>query len=212
MRPKARSRASGTPLHDPWKRQEAERAEVELERVRQWLRRSRRRTLIVLVVDAAVAVIGVVIGVGCAIIAWQWRDLFFAGSALMLLLVCPACAFGFYRLRRRSLEWEDRTPAGTLRYALKRLHLARSILRLQYWGGGTLLLLVALVWVGALAGLISRFYPLRLISVAWISAAIATIGWSRWRLHRNDEAHLNYERLLASFATAAPGASGLDGA
>jgi small-conductance mechanosensitive channel len=211
-RPQGRSRSSGTPLHAPLEQTDADRRrrEIELDEVQRRLHRSRRRTLIVLVVEAAIAVAGVVVGVGCAIIAWQWRDLFFGVSASMLLLICPASAFAFYRLRRRSLEWADRSPEGTLRYALTRLRLARSILRMQYWGGGTLLLLVALVWVGALTGSISRFYPLRLISAVWVAAAVATIAWSKWRLHRNDEEHLNYERLLATVATAMAGPSRTD--
>jgi MFS family permease len=208
-RPKASSRSSCTALQDPLEQGEADgaRRQAQLDAVQHRLRQSRRRTLIVLFVEAAVAVIGVVIGVGCAIIAWQWRDVFFGVSALMLILVCPVCAFAFYRLRRRGLEWADRTPEGTLRYALLRLRLARSLLQMQYWGGGTLLFLVALVWVGAVTGLISRFYPLRLISAIWISAAIATIAWSKWRLRRNDEEHLNCERLLAAFARPIPGVS-----
>jgi hypothetical protein len=208
-RPKASLRSSRTALRDPLEQGQADegRREAQLDAVQHRLRQSRRRTLIVLVVEAALTLIGVVIGVGCAIIAWQWRDLFFGVSALMLLLVCPACAFWFYRLRRRSLEWADRTPEGTLRYALTRLRVARSLLRMQYWGGGSLLFLVALVWVGALTGLISRFYPLRLISAIWVSAAIATMAWSKWRLGRNDEEYLSCERLLAAFAKSIPGAS-----
>lgn len=170
---------------------------IDVDTLREQLLRARRRTMAALIIEAVVTAAGMVVGAGCAYIAWQWHDLFFAVAALVLLLVCPAGAVAFYRLRRRSLEWSDRTSEGTLRYALMRLRLASSMLRVQCVGGGILLLLVALVWVGVLAGQVSRFYPLRTISVLWTSAAIATILWSMWRLRRNQQEYVSCERQLA---------------
>ena len=71
---------------------------------------------------------------------------------------------------------------------------------MQYWGAILLLLLAALLWVGALTGLISRFYPLRTISAVWICAALATIAWSQWGLRRNERQYSRCERLLSQVA------------
>jgi len=184
-------------LRADWRRQE-----IQLDDFRRRLNRSRLRTTWVIAFELAMDLIGVLAGLWYAVLAWQFRDLLFGLSALTLLVIFPPFAIELYRLRRRSLLWVDRTPEGTLRYALARIGLARRILRLQSWSAGALLLFVGVVWAAAWMGWISRRYPLRILLTVWISAAAFTLLWSRWRLRQGDHEHETCERLLSSFAKA----------
>jgi len=184
-------------LRADWRRQE-----IQLDDFRRRLSRSRVRTTWVIAFELAMALIGVLAGLWYAVLAWQRRDLLFGLSALTMLVVSPPFAVEVHRLRRRSLVWADRTPEGTLRYALARIRLASRILRLQSWGGVVLLLFVGVVWAAAWMGWISRTYPLGILTTVWVSAAAFTLLWSRWRLRQGDHEHETCERLLSSFAKA----------
>jgi len=192
-------------LKSDWQRQE-----IQLDQLRRGLGRSRRRTRWVIFVEAALTVIGIVTGLGYAVLAWKRRDVLLALSALALLVVCPAFSLEFYRLRRRSLDWSDQSPEGTLHYALQRLRVMRKILRLQSWSSLALLLLVGIMWAAVWMGWISRKYPswiLWILTAAWVAAGIATLLWAQWRLRRNDLEYRNCESLLSTFANAAENGS-----
>ena len=189
-------------LKSDWRGQEA-----PLEVLGRRLHRSRVWTTLALAIELAMTVGGVLAGLWFAVVAWRLRDPFFGLSALTLLFICPLFSLELYRLRWRSLNWADRTPEGTLRYALARVRLARSILHLQTWSGLALLLFVGAVWGGVFMGWISRRYPLWTLTVVWASAAAGTILWSKWRLWGKDHEYRTCERLLSTFANAAESGS-----
>jgi hypothetical protein len=120
----------------------------------------------------------------------------------MLLVVVPVFAIPGMRLRHRSLDFTDRTPEGTLRYALARLSLAGRILRMMYSAAAALLTFVAAVWLGAAAGWIPRRYPLVTFTVVWLLSALASFLWCKWRLRRNAVEAARCEHLLATFLAA----------
>lgn len=177
--------------------------QVPIEKLRRRLQRIRWQTRVVMVIETMMTLLGLIVGVHFAVVAWQRRDLLFALSALSLLLVCVPLAIEVYRTRRRSLHWADRTPEGTLRYALTRLHLTRQILLMQYCQGVALLLLVAVVWASAHLGYIAHDRSLGALLGIWIAAAFATLLWSRWRMRRVDTEYATCQKLLDSFMDAA---------
>jgi hypothetical protein len=95
-------------LKTDWQRQELEVDELQLR-----LRASRWRTRLVLVLEILWTLFGLVMGLLYAVIAWRWRDLLFALSALTILLIVPPFFVELLLLRLRSLGWVDRTPEGT---------------------------------------------------------------------------------------------------
>jgi hypothetical protein len=100
------------------------------------------------------------------------------------------------------LSWKDKTPEGTLRYALRRTLAIDKILTIQFWNGIALLCFVAAVWLCVWAGLISRRYPLILMSGIWIAAALVALLWARWRTARNGVEKEQCRRLLTKFQEA----------
>jgi len=52
------------------------------------------------------------------------------------------------------------------------------------------------------AGLISRHYPLVLMSGIWIAIAVAALLWVKWRARRNAMERKQCQRLLAKFQEA----------
>ena len=98
--------------------------------------------------------------------------------------------------------WNDKTPEGTLRYALRRTLVVDKILKIQFWNGIALLCFVAAVWLCVWGGLISRHYPLMLMSGIWIAAAMAAWLWAKWRAARNVLEKEQCQRLLTKFQEA----------
>jgi hypothetical protein len=92
-----------------------------------------------------------------------------------------------------------KTPEGTLQHGLARTLAVTKILKIEFWNGIALLCFVALVWVCVWAGLISRHYPLMLMSGIWIVTAVAALLWVKWRAPRNAMEKRQCERLLAKF-------------
>ena len=192
-------------LKADWQRQQ-----IDIERLRQRQGRARAWIRFVLVSEVALTLVAIAVGAVYAWFAWRWHDLLFAVAALVMLLVPPPFALYALRLRRRSLDWADRTPEGTLRYTLQRLQLTARTVRLGYWGGWLLLAITVVYWVIALMGWTSPRYPpgfLRLflgfISAVWIVSAIGAFTWSTWRLRQINAEHASCERLLETFMQAA---------
>ena len=164
--------------------------------------RWRRRTRLLIVADVATALVALGAGIMFALTAWTTHDWLFGLSAFTMLFVCPTFAVLLIRTRRRSMDWKVKTPEGTLQYALARTLALNKILRIEFWNGIALLCFVGLVWVCVWAGLISRNYPLVLMSGIWIAIAVAALLWVRWRARRNAMERKQCERLLAKFQEA----------
>jgi len=163
------------------------------------LPRWRRRTYWLIAADVSAATTTLVAGICFAVIAWKTRDWLFGLSAATLLFAGPPPAISVIRTRRSSLIWNDETPEGMLRFALRRALAVHRILAVQFWNGIVLLCFVAAIWLCVGAGLISRQYPLLLMSAIWIAAALAALLWARWRMARNAIERQRCERLLAKF-------------
>jgi hypothetical protein len=184
-------------LKADWQRQD-----VEIVAVKQRLTRWRSRAYLILAADVVGALLALAVGTGFAAIAWKSHDLLFGLSAFTLLVVCPPFIVGVFRERLRSLKWTDRTPEGTLRYALTRTRAIDQILRIGYWSSVVLLSFVALVWACVAAGFISRRYPLIFMTVVWIAAALVAMLWAKWRMRRTALERAHCERLLSKFEDA----------
>jgi hypothetical protein len=186
-----------TEFRADWQRQH-----VDVVAIAENSRRWRRRTRLLIVADVVAALIALGAGVLFTRIAWKTHDWLFGLSALTLLLVCPAFAISLIRTRRLSVDWKDATPEATLRHGLARTAAVTRILKIEFWNGIALLCFVALVWICVWAGLISRHYPLVLMSGIWIATAIAALLWVKWRAPRNAIEREQCERLLAKFQEA----------
>jgi len=184
-------------LKADWRRQD-----TRIDALRTQLEGVRLRTRIVLALEILLTLLGVAVGVFYVVLAWRLRDLLFAMSALMLLVVVPFFAIPGMRLRHRSLDFPDRTPEGTLHYALARLNLADRVLRMMYPGGAALLAFVAALWIGAAAGWVPRRDPLAILTLVWLLSALASFLWVKWRLQRNAAESARCEQLLAAFLAA----------
>lgn len=184
-------------LKADWQRQD-----VEVVAVKQRLKRWRSFAYLIVAADIAGALLALAVGIGFAVIAWRRNDLLFGLSAFTLLVTYPPLVIRVFRERRRSLRWADRTPEGTLRYALTRTRAIDKILKIGYWNGVVLLCFVASVWICVLAGFISRRYPLVFMSVIWIAAALGAMLWAHWRMRRNALERAHCERLLGKFEDA----------
>jgi hypothetical protein len=165
-------------------------------------RRWRRRASLLIVADILAGTLALDAGILFAVIAWRTHDWLSGLSAVTLLFACPPCAISVIRARQSSLSWKDKTPEGTLRYALRRALAVEKILTIQFWNGIALLCFVAAVWLCVWAGLISRHYPLMLMSGIWIAGAVAALLWARWCTARNELEKEQCQRLLANFLEA----------
>jgi hypothetical protein len=165
-------------------------------------RRWRRRARLWIVLDAVAALFALGAGITFALSAWRTHDWLFGLSAATLLFVCPPFAISLIRTRRVSTNWRDKTPEGTLQYALARTLATNKILKIEFWNAIALLCFVASVWLCVWAGLISRRYPLGFMSAVWIGSAIAALLWVKWRVPRNAMEKKQCERLLAKFQEA----------
>ena len=165
-------------------------------------RRWRRRARLLTVADVVAALLALGTGIVFTILAWRTHDWLFGLSAVTLLFVCPPFAISLIRARRLSVDWKDRTPEGTLQYALEQTLAMNKILRIEFWNGIALLCFVASVWICVWAGLISRHYPLLLMSGIWMATAIAALLWAKWRRARNALEREQCERLLAKYQEA----------
>jgi hypothetical protein len=184
-------------LRADWNRQHADIAAIA-GNARRW----RRRASLLIVADILAGSLALAAGILFAVIAWKTHDWLFGLSAITLLFACPPCAISLIRARRSSLSWEDKTPEGTLRYALRRTLAVDKILTIQFWNGIALLCFVAAVWLCVWGGLISRHYPLMLMSGIWVFASIAALLWAKWRMARNTQEKEHCQRLLANFQEA----------
>lgn len=184
-------------LRADWNRQQADIAAIAGNSLR-W----RRRTSLFIVADVLAGALALGAGILFAVIAWRTHDWFFGLAAVTLVVACPPCAISLIRSRRSSLNWEDKTTEGTLRYALRRTLVVDKILKIQFWNGVALLCFVAAVWLCVWAGLIPRHYPLMLMSVAWIAAAVVALLWAKRRAARNSLEEMQCQRLLANFREA----------
>jgi hypothetical protein len=184
-------------LREDWNRQNADIAAIA-GNARRW----RRRASLLILADILTGSLALGVGILFAVIAWRTHDWLFGLSAITLLFACPPCAISLIRARRSNLSWEDKTPEGTLHYALRRTIAVDRILTIQFWNGIALMCFVIAVWVCVWAGLISRHYPLMLMSGIWIAAAVAALLWSKWRTARNVVEEEQCRRLLSKFQEA----------
>ena len=184
-------------LRTDWNRQDADIVAIA-HNAPQW----RRRTSLLIVVDVLAGSLALGAGLLFAVLAWTTHDWLFGLSAVTLLFACPPCVISLVRARRSSLRWEDKTPEGTLHYALRRARAVDKILTIQFWNGIGLLGFVAVVWLCVWGGLISRHYPVMLLSGIWIAAAITAILWARWRMARNALEKDHCQRLIAKYQEA----------
>ena len=88
------------------------------------------------------------------------------------------------------------------RESLSRTLVVDRILRIEFWNGIALLGFVAVVWFCVWAGVISRRYPLMLMTGIWLAVAIAALLWSKWRMAKNASEKERCERLLSNFQEA----------
>lgn len=184
-------------LRADWNRQHADIAAIAGSALR-W----RRRASLLIVADVLAGSLALGAGILFAVIAWRTHDWLFGLAAVTLLVACPPCAISLIRARRSSLNWEDHTPEGTLRYALRRSVAVEKILTIQRWNGIALLCFVAAVWLCIWGGLISRHYPLMIMSGIWIAAAVAALLWAKSRTARNVFEKEQCQRFLAKFQEA----------
>jgi len=184
-------------LRADWNRQQADIAAISGNAIR-W----GRRTSLLIVADILAGSLALGAGILFAVIAWKTHDWLFGLSAITLLFACPPCAISLISARRSSLSWEDKTPEGTLRYALRRALAVDKILTIQFWNGIALLCFVAAVWLCFWGGLISRRYPLMLMSGIWIAAAVAALLWAKWRMASNTQEKKRCRQLLDNFREA----------
>lgn len=184
-------------LKADWRRQD-----TRIDALSRELEGVRRGTRMVLALEILLTLAGILLGCFYAVAAWRDHDVLFALSAWMLLVVVPPLAIPGLLLRHRSLDFPDRTPEGTLRYALQRLKLASRILRMQQVGNATLLAFVACVWASAALGWIPRRYPLVTLTVVWLLSVLAAELWCRRRLRHHAVESARCSQLLASFRIA----------
>jgi hypothetical protein len=184
-------------LRADWNRQDADIVAIARNALR-W----RRRTSLLIVVDILAGALALGAGILFAVIALKAHDWLFGLSAFTLLFACPPCVISLIRARRSTLSLEDKTPEGTLRYALRHTRAVGKILTIQVWNGVALLCLVAAVWLCVWGGLISRHYPVVLLSGIWIAAAVVALLWAKWRKARNVLEKEQCQRLLAKFREA----------
>lgn len=184
-------------LRADWNRQQA-----DIGAIAKKARRRRRRASLLIAADILAGSLALGAGILFGVIAWRTHDWLFGLSAFTLLFACPSCAVALIRIRRSSLIGNENTPEETLRYALRRVLAVDKILKIQWWNGIALLFFVAAVWLCVWAGLVSRHYPLMLMSGIWVSAAIAALLWAKWRTARNKLEKKRCEQLLANFVEA----------
>lgn len=185
-------------LKADWRRQA-----TDIEQLRNRLDGLRSRTRRRLLVQRISLSCGLLVGIAYAGLAWWWHDLLFALSALTLLADLYLFSGPALRLRRRSLDFQDRTPEGTLRYAVTRQVLIIRYLRLMFASSASLAVLSVVTWGAVAAGWVR--YPLLLIifiTAVWLLAA-GISAFSASRQLRRARADLAYgEQMLASFLEA----------
>lgn len=117
----------------------------------------------------------------------------------VLLLAVPALTAASLVARRAQPKWEDETPEGVLRYALRRLDVVVSLLRLARWHAYVLAGFVVALWAAAIAGLIAKDAVLAGFSVFYLATAGIAFAWARWRHARAARERARCEALLAEF-------------
>jgi hypothetical protein len=185
-------------LREDWIRQQADIAAIG-EKALRW----RRRAYLLIAMDISAALVALGAGIAFGVIAWRTHDWLFGLAAVTLLFACPPCAMSLIKVRRSTFNWDDKTPEGTLQYALRRTFAEDKILKIQFWNGMVLLCFVAVVWICVWAGLILRRPSLILMSGVWVAAGIAALLWARWGTVGNAREKERCHRLLAKFKDAA---------
>jgi hypothetical protein len=185
-------------LKTQWRRLTSDQRLLERE-----LGRWRLRSYLTMTLELAATAMALVAGGWFLAIAVRMQDLFYGLSGVTLLLACPVAAAWSINLRRQGLHWSDRSPEGTLRYAVTRARTTDRILTMQRWNCIVLLGFVTLVGGCALAGWIAWTMRIALLSCLWIAWACANAVWIKWRRQRNRREELRCEALLSEYAAVA---------
>jgi hypothetical protein len=166
------------------------------------LRRWRIRTYVAVALEMATALFAALAGARFIVVAFNNHDLLVGLSGIMLLVACPVVAVQLFAKRRQSFRWVDRTPEGTLRYALIRTHSIAAVLRIQILNCITLLCFVALLWLCVLLGWMHAQNSLSVLSLVWISWAVAIMIWTRRQQARNNRAQSSCQELIRKYEDA----------
>jgi hypothetical protein len=183
-------------------KQQWQRQQIDLGVLRHRLGHWRLKTYLMMAVDIVAALLALTAGVGFMIVAVRNHDFFYGVSGITLLAVCPVAAVGLLRARQQGLSWIDRTPEGTLRYALTRARTTERVLRIQFWNCVALLCFVGLIWLCVLAGWIPERSSILVMSAIWITWATGLLLWTQWRRARNLREQTHCARLVAKFEDA----------
>jgi len=164
------------------------------------LRRRRWAPHALLAADAFGALVMLGFGLAYGVIALERRDLLFALSAVAMLPVGLPLVLAGMAMRWRALAWEGETPEGVLTSSLRRLIATRRVLKLGRSAAVVLFLLAIAIWGSALAGWVREpRWILLVITSSWVTAALAGLGWIRWRLARTARDIAACESLLDQF-------------
>lgn len=128
-------------------------------------------------------------------------------AGAVLLVAVPILTAVSWFVRRAHPVWEETTPEGVLRYALKRLDVVESLVRLARWHAFVLAGFVAALWGFAFAGYIMIDVMLFAFSAFYLGIAIATYFWTRRRLVKLAQERAQAKAMLAEFVTGATYAS-----
>jgi hypothetical protein len=148
--------------------------------------------------------VGIAAGIGYAVAAWLTRDVVFALAAFVMLVLYPWQVIPALRLNRRMLVFPDRTPEGTLRYAVTRLTLNMRLLRNGYLVVAMFAGLAVAIGIAAAAGL-TRPYPpvvVPILTGTFLLCAFIVTLTTRWQLRRVRRELAAGERMLAEFLAA----------
>jgi hypothetical protein len=154
------------------------------------------------VVSIAAALLAVVAGIWFVLKAVHQRDLLYALSAFALLTAVPPAAIAEVRARREGLNWHDETPEGTIRHALRRTIITERLLRITFFNGCVLAILVVVVWGCVAVALIPNESGLVVITAIWVGFAVGALVWVRSRRRGNRVERQRCEKLLQDYAEA----------
>lgn len=154
------------------------------------------------------AVLASFAGTGVAVAAGAW--LLFSGldvahallgriAGLVLLVAVPVLSVASYLARRRQPRWEEETPEGILRYALKQLEVDTALLKVTRWHAYVLAGFLAVLWVGAGFGWIPRDDFLIGFTILYLVTSGAAFLWVRLRQQRIMRERARCEALLAEY-------------
>lgn len=120
-------------------------------------------------------------------------------AGAVLLVAVPILSAAAWFARRAHPKWEDTTPEGVLRYALKRLDVVESLVKIARWNAFVLAGFVAAIWGFAGGGRIPVDWMLLGFTVFYLGIAAASFAWTRWRLRKLAHEREQAKAMLAEY-------------